>query len=380
MQKHHITVMLVAGMAGGCSLGSRPENLPGSEWQPAQGLASTCPPGSSVSSGQPPFIAQRLAPGDRVRLTLLGDVDRISGSYVVSPAGTIEIGGLPAQTIGGLELAQARQRLRQSLAAAGIIRNWHNALALHLVESAPVRVTVSGAVFASGIVSVGERSERQRATSADAIGDANGSRTLSAALRAAGGVRPDADINRIRVVRDGETMVFDLSGAMNGGGFSDTELGPGDRVIVASRNCFDSSLVRPSIITMGGIRLYFSNLTRPGASGGGVNKESGGLPYGTRFLQALTAVNCVGGSAMNARRRAVLISRNPLNGQSVVIERSVEALVRGAGRDREDPWLMPEDAVICYDSKMMSLQDAVGFVSSTAGIITPALLLRQAAQ
>ena len=35
-----------------------------------------------------------------------------------------------------------------------------------------------------------------------------------------------------------------------------------------------------------------------------------------RLLQALVAANCVGGSYMQADRRAVLISRNPINGRS----------------------------------------------------------------
>jgi hypothetical protein len=54
------------------------------------------------------------------------------------------------------------------------------------------------------------------------------------------------------------------------------------------------------------------------------------VPYGTRFLQGLVASNCVGGSVMNAQRHAVLISRNPINNRSVVVQRSIEQLVRNA--------------------------------------------------
>jgi len=387
MQNYRAVAMLAASLAtslaGGCSVGPKPANLPGSAWQPTQGLASGCAPLRAASlPATLPTIVQRLAPGDRIRIALLGDTDRLSGIYVIAPGGTVEIAGLPALMLGGLELPDAQRRLVAALAAAGVIRDWRNAVTLRLVESVAIRVSVSGAVFASGVVSVGERSEAQRAAFREANGDANGGRTLSAAIRAAGGIRPDADITQVRLERDGATTVFDLSGAIDGSHFADTELAAGDRVSVPARGCFDASLVRPSAITMGGIRVYMSNLSRPANNnaGAGVNKDSGALPYGTRMLQALVSMNCVGGSAMNARRRAVLISRNPLNGQSIAVERNVEDLVRSAGRDGVDPWLMPEDALACYDSKWMNFQDAIGFVSSAAGIATPAILLRNASK
>jgi len=123
-----------------------------------------------------------------------------------------------------------------------------------------------------------------------------------------------------------------------------------------------------------------SNLSRPANSNANaaVGKESSNLPYGTRLLQGLVSMNCVGGSAMNARRRAVLISRNPMNGQSIVIERDVEKLVRDANRDTADPYLMPGDALACYDSRWMNASDAVSFISGVAGTLTPAILLSNA--
>ena len=121
-----------------------------------------------------------------------------------------------------------------------------------------------------------------------------------------------------------------------------------------------------------------SNLSRPANNNAGaaVGKDATSLPYGTRLLQGLVSMNCVGGSAMNAGRRAVLISRNPINGRSVVIERAVERLVRDAGRDDSDPYLMPGDAIACYDSRWMNVQDAVALVGSAASVATPAILLR----
>lgn len=69
---------------------------------------------------------------------------------------------------------------------------------------------------------------------------------------------------------------------------------------------------------------------------------------------------------MNAGRSAVLISRNPVNGQSIVIQRSIEQLVRAPNRDAMDPYLMPGDAIACYDSAAMNLRDIVATISEAA--------------
>ena len=154
----------------------------------------------------------------------------------------------------------------------------------------------------------------------------------------------------------------------------------GDRVIVPSRSCFDADLARPTPLTPPGIRVYMSNLTRSANNnaGAGIGKDTTSLPYGTRLLQALVAANCVGGSYMQSDRRAVLISRNPINQRSVVIERDIEKLVRGADRDAYDPFLMPGDAIACYDSRWTNLSEAIGMVSQGVSTVTPAILLDNA--
>ena len=116
-----------------------------------------------------------------------------------------------------------------------------------------------------------------------------------------------------------------------------------------------------------------SNLTRSANNnaGAGIGKDTTSLPYGTRLLQALVAANCVGGSYMQSDRRAVLISRNPINQRSVVIERDIEKLVRGADRDAYD-------AIACYDSRWTNLSEAIGMVSQGVSTVTPAILLDNA--
>ena len=82
------------------------------------------------------------------------------------------------------------------------------------------------------------------------------------------------------------------------------------------------------------------------------------MPYGTRLLQGAVASNCVGGTAsVNSRRYIVLASQNPLNGESEVVERSIERLIRDKDRDDFNPYLLPGDALACYDSEITTLRD-----------------------
>nr|WP_281363133.1 polysaccharide biosynthesis/export family protein [Parasphingopyxis algicola] len=323
--------------------------------------------------------ALRFAPGDRVRVAVLGDEDTLSGIYVVDSNGNINLPGVPSVPAAGKTERVVAGALRQSLIAASLVRPLSRAVDLRLIESGGVPISVTGAVFLSGSVRVGERRAEDRVgqREGEVSGDANSGRTVSTALRAAGGVRPDADISRIIVIRDDRQTILDMSGMIDGTQRLDLGVTAGDRIIVPSTGCFRADIVRPSPLTAPGIRVHMSNLSRPANNnaGAGIGTETLNLPYGTRMLQGLVAMNCIGGSAMNARRRAVLISRNPMNGRSVVIEREVEELVRGADRDSVDPYLMPGDALACYDSRMMNFADAISLVTGAVNAVTPAAIL-----
>ncbi|PHR75871.1 MAG: hypothetical protein COA64_11485, partial [Henriciella sp.] len=149
-------------------------------------------------------------------------------------------------------------------------------------------------------------------------------------------------------------------------------------VHVPSRGCFQLALARPSRITPPGIRVFMSNLTQPAASNAAsaIGEDATRLPYGTRFLQGLVSANCVGGiQATNARRWGVLISRNPVTGESEVIARSIEDLVRRADRDHFNPVLLPNDAIACYDSHVTNVRDVIATVSEAASPVLNAMLI-----
>jgi hypothetical protein len=53
----------------------------------------------------------------------------------------------------------------------------------------------------------------------------------------------------------------------------------------------------------------------------------------------------------------VLSSKNPITGETQVIERSVEQLMTMPNKARINPYLMPNDAVACYDSDITNYRD-----------------------
>lgn len=314
-----------------------------------------------------------LSPGDLIQLQIVRG-EGFEGDYVISPIGYLRlpfIGDVPAA---GTTTQQLEDTISRLLVSGGYFRSNFVQVSIDVLHWAPINVSISGAVFQSGDVLLNERGANSDPNARiEASGDFTTQRRLSRALSAAAGVRPDADVRNVVLVRNGRRRVFDMTGALDGGPMDDPLLVAGDRVHVPSRGCFQMALARPSRITPPGIRVYMSNLTRPATSNAAsaIGEHSTKLPYGTRFLQGLVSANCVGGiQATNARRWAVLISRNPMTGESEVVARSIEDLVRRADRDDFNPVLLPNDALACYDSHVTNVRDVVAMVSES---VSPAL-------
>lgn len=318
-----------------------------------------------------------LSPGDLLRLEIVRG-EGFEGDFVISPAGYLRlphIGDIPAA---GTTKNQLENSISRLLVSGGYFKSNFIQVSTSVLHWAPIQVSVSGAVFQSGDVLLNEKkADSDAALRLDAVGDFTLQRRLSAALFASAGVRPDADIRNVVLIRNGRRRVFDMTGALDGGPIEDPLLVAGDRVHVPSRGCFQAALARPSRITPPGIRVFMSNLTSPSRSNANsaIGDYATQLPYGTRFLQGLVSANCVGGiQATNARRWAVLISRNPMTGESEVVARSIEDLVRRADRDKFNPVLLPNDALACYDSHVTNVRDVLAMVSETAAPVLNAAL------
>lgn len=323
------------------------------------------PTGGPLSAGG----ASLLSPGDMLRIRLPND-EPPSGNYEVDTDGTIALEGLGRLAVRGMTPQQAEAALNRRLVAAGWFRMGHARAILSMTERGPLRIVVAGAVFQPGRIIINQRSAQETDTARQqAIGTHALGGTLSTALAFAGGVRPDADIAHVLLQRDGRETVVDLTGMVSGDPVNDVMLLDGDRVSVPSRRCFQAQLARPTPITPPGVRVFLSNLSTPAMNNAGaaIGRDAQNFPYGIRFLQALASMNCLGGSQMtNADRWAVLISVNPLDGQTEVIERQVERLVRQSDRDFFNPVIMPNDALACYDSRVTNGRELVRTLTDAA--------------
>lgn len=301
-----------------------------------------------------------LSPGDRVRIRVV-DGDLLNGDYEVNIDGTLQIPYLNPVKVAGYTLRDVEQMLTHALVDEGLFKKHFVKVSVRQLLWGPIQVHVAGAVFDPGQILLNDRNARERAQQVtQAGGDYTSRRTLTMALLVAGGVRPDADLRRIVIIRGGRHTVVDLSGIMYGLKVSDPPLAAGDQILVGSTGEFQHALVRPTQITPPGIVVYMSNLTVPATSNqvSAINTERTKLPYGLRLLQGAVIANCVGGTAAtNGGRYVVLASRNPLTGGTEVIERSVEQLVRDAQRDEFNPHLLNGDAIACYDSTITGVRD-----------------------
>jgi protein involved in polysaccharide export with SLBB domain len=311
-------------------------------------------------------MTMRYSAGDRFNLQVPGSPE-FNGDYVINVDGRVILpfaGELRAVGLTNRELTEAieRQFIRARLFAADGFK-----VAVRPVLYAPINVTVAGAVFLPGRFTISNRDGDKGDKALTKFGDSPLDRNVAATLRAAGGVRPDADLSNIQLVRDGKALRLDWQGALLGAPVDDVPLIEGDHIEVGETGCFQSALMRPSQISPGGLRVFVSNLSQPAAgnAASAVNRDSTSLPYGTRLLAGLVAANCVGGSrTSNAGRYGVLISRNPKTHRTEVIQRSIEQLVLSPDRDEINPYLLPDDAIACYDSAIIETRDVASFVNT----------------
>jgi protein involved in polysaccharide export with SLBB domain len=299
-----------------------------------------------------------------------------NGSYVLDNLGLLSLPIINAIDAGGLSPKELAERIELALIKSGIFRPAMATVHIKILHLAEIQIPVTGAVFKPGRILInktyanGEMDERVVAD-----GDYSNKRLLSEAIRGAHGVRPDAKIDQIILIRQGWQIEVDLTGILSGVPVHDYPLIAGDQVIVPSTGCFQSYLVRPSQITPKGFRVFMSNLidSAQNNSSAAVGRYATNLPYGTKLLQAAVSANCVGGKEWtNAPRKVMLASINPITNETQVIERSVEQLMRYANRDDINPYVMPDDAIACYDSGVTNLRDVARTI---VDLLTPFTLL-----
>lgn len=306
-----------------------------------------------------------LSPGDMIEV-YVENGEGFNGRYILNAKGAVNIPYIKAIHLQGLNVYQASEKIELALVRAGMFRATTVSMHIQVLEWAEIDVVVTGAVFEPGRKRINQKyKERHINEKMAAFGDYSSTRFLSEALRAASGIRPDAKLDQVILVRNGWQIEVDMGGFLSGKSVHDIPLIAGDQVVVPTTGCFQPQLVRPSQITPKGFRVFMSNLIDSAYSNANaaVGRYSTNLPYGTRLLQAAVSANCVGGKQFtNAPRKVVLASINPMTGQHQVIERSVEELMRQAHNDIQNPYLMPNDAVACYDSDATNIRDVANFM------------------
>jgi len=327
--------------------------------------------------GKGSTIAAAALKGERLTRNDLLDVrveedETFNGDYVISRDGMLKLPFLEPIRAQG----RSTREIEADIARALLKEDFYTTkprISVRASDFASVTVGVSGAVFEPHSVEIGGvRGDTLDSRRQAAMGASTEGRNLSAALRAAGGVRPDADISSVEVRRGSNVYRLDMRGVFEGQNAVDVMLLTGDEVFVPSRKCFQEDLMRPSPISPPGVSLFLSNLTQPALhnAGSAVGQTVREVPYGTRYMQAVIDTNCVGGPrSTSAHRSSVLFSRNPVNDISVVIERDIENLLRRADRDDYDPYLLPGDAIACYDSTITNIAE-IGRVLGIVGAVT----------
>ena len=160
-------------------------------------------------------FALPLSEGDRVTV-LVHEGTEFSGKYQVDLQGDLDLPYLGSVHVAELDAEQAASAIAAALVARGFFQPDFVRVSVQILQWAPIEVAVDGAVFLPGRVRINLPPARERG--ADASDEIPGGRLperyLSDALKAAGGVRPDADVRHIQVLRGGKAVSIDVSGTM----------------------------------------------------------------------------------------------------------------------------------------------------------------------
>ena len=326
-----------------------------------------------------PGMALPLSPGDRIEVSIPNDT-YFARVYEVNQDGNLEIPYLGLLPVIGLEPLEVQEKLSEALIEKKFFPPNRLQLSIQVLIWAPVQVSVAGAVFQPGRILINDPSDPPTITSISTDSrQVTGSypvwRYLTVAVRAAGGVLPTADLTQVKLVRNNQEQIVDLSGIFAGSPITDIPLIAGDQVVVPPSDRFQPELMRPSQITPPVVKVFVSNLTTPAIP---VDNQQEGIafPYGARFSQAVISANCAGGIvATNADRKAILIRVDTLSGKTTVVERKVEDLLRNSTSNEDNPPLLPRDGVACYDSDMTNTRDIFRSIAEFLNPLNPLLLL-----
>lgn len=319
--------------------------------------------------------ATPLTAGDRVQL-VVENGEGFSGKYQIDLKGNIALPYAGLVPVAGTDTHHAALLVSRQLVEMGLFRAGAVRSTLQVLWWAPIEVRVAGEVFNPGTHAVNLPASRDRTIerSEEIPGAYVPNRNLSDALKVAGGVTTWADLERVGLKRDGTWRFYDVRHLLTGAAGVDPALQAGDEVLVARSSHSSAHLARPSAITPPGIKVFAGNMVQSQNNAPAAN-ALGALPmaYGSRFSQAVVAVNCAGGIGWsNASRMATLVRTQRLTGETQRWNVPVERLLT-EGDDKINPLLQEGDAVACYDSSVTGWREVFRVLTD---ILSPISIFR----
>lgn len=299
--------------------------------------------------------------GDLLRLNSM-PFEELSGLYQITSGGDIDLPFIGQVSVVNTSLAQAQMTIINALQVSGWYKEGITKVQLSIVEAAPVSVVIRGSVFKPGQTLINPTSKNVRPDEIRQLtGSFTRSKNLFNALRSAGGIRPDADLGRIYLKRGESIYQFDLTSVFTGlEDLKVPDLQNGDQIYVASAGQEQYELITPTAITPPGMRVFMSNLTAPSLSNAqsAIGNDASRVPYGVSMFDVAVSANCVGGTQMaNGSRSIVLVTRNHGSKKQLVISRRIDDLLAESSNPLVNPYIMPNDAIACYDSKFTNFRD-----------------------
>ena len=146
------------------------------------------------------LLGEKLTRNDLLDVRI-GTDEELSGSYVISRDGTLKVPFMPSIRAQGRSGPEVERALAQALEQTELY-DTAPPISVRVADFASVSVGVSGAVFEPHQVEIGGNGDTSDINRAQALGASTEARNLSAALRNAGGVRPDADISAVELRRN----------------------------------------------------------------------------------------------------------------------------------------------------------------------------------
>ena len=137
-----------------------------------------------------------LGPGDFISITFIG-ADELSGEFKILSDGNIQLPLLGTQSLSGLTLDEAKEKLIL-LFSDELIRP---ELILNLVRTRPLKISIIGEIYRPGIYSLNV-AEIFKVEGSDQANSFAGYPTVIDAIQKSGGLTFDADITKIMLYRE----------------------------------------------------------------------------------------------------------------------------------------------------------------------------------